>query len=493
MHSKQQKMRTTAFDPGNSSGSKKKKNETVSFRDNRSEALQLKKMQDLAQSVSAPIQFVTPKPLSVMLGERASKSTDHGTATKDEIFESTDMDRLKLEVFILARDHNLGLDGELGLSQEYLAVAPDVARMISDAVQEAVDSSGVLLEQAVIFQARFSKRLVGNDRLSNLGKWLFQRARNNGAAEQYLENLVHKDQEFNFGFNEDEGIQYRTPKEKLLGPSQSELDIGTQIANRVLREAFEGKDQQDIYFRIAAGIRNTMDSSHPSLKIASNILTHYLKPKIMEFVYRLPLADQEDDGNIWGGLTLNDGIMDAEENEVGQNDSIRPKVQGAWEQIRAIVSPAVLNHSGRVRVQVGGWFDRAFYRDKRIHVGSVSGSKAIIMHEFGHHLEDNAAAPHWIKLQQLMRDRSNGTELKQIFPFTIPYVISKDEMRYDTDLPASGEMGGYFGYNVKYYDHGSTEVVSTTFEVFHDPEKAFKIAVKDPGMFLAVMGVLRGK
>lgn len=491
MHFKQLKTRAVVLDNKRSSGSKK--DETVSFEDNRSEALQLKKIKDLAQSASIPVQFVRPKPLSVMLGERASKSTDHGTETKDEIYRNTDMDRLKLEVFLLARDHDLGMDGELGLNQEYLNVVPNATRLVSEAVREAEEASGVVQEQAEIFYARFHRRFGGNDNLSTLGKWLFQRARNNGAAEQYLENLVHEDQEFNFGFNEDRGVQYRTPKEKLFGPSQSELDIGTQIANRVLREAFEGETQEDIYFRIAAGIRNTMDSSNPSLKIASDILTHYLKPKLLEFIYRLPLADQEDDQNIWGGLTLNDGIMNAEGNDLEENSSIRPKVQGAWEQIRSIVSPAVLNHSGRVRVQVGGWFDRAYYSDKKIHVGSVSGSKAIIMHEFGHHLENNSAAPHWIKLQQLMRNRSNGTDLKRIFPFTIPYVISKDEMRYDTDLPASGEMGGYFGYNVKYYDHGSTEVVSTTFEVFHNPEKAFKIAIKDPGMFLAVMGVLRGK
>ncbi|WP_343633375.1 hypothetical protein [Fluviicola sp.] len=493
MHSKQRKTRTAAPVQESSFGSKKKKDGAVSFEDNRSETLQLKKLQDSAQT--APVQFVKPKPLSEMLVDRAGKDTDHGRETKSDIEEAVDPDVIALRLYRQARDHDFGIQ-QLPAFNDGLNNAVNGAIAL---VREAVNESKVLgksieAEEAGYFDSVIKKKLRGNSNAANVAKYFYQKVLNQAKAEEYLKNLVHQDQNFDFGFEGDEGVQYETPKAGLLGPDQTDLDIGTSIANRVLSEAFQSASQEEIYFRLAVAIRETMNSPNVSLDIASRILENYLKPKLMNFIYRIPLAEQMDDEDVWNGRTLNDGILDAQENDFDEDDTwIRPKVRDAWTQIRDIVSPAVLNHAGPAHVQVDGWFTRAHQNSGVIHLGKYVATKGIIMHEFGHHLENNSEAPRWIKLQQLMRNRSQGKDLKRIFPFTIPYVISSDEMRYDTDLPASGEMGGYFGYNVKYYEHGSTEVVSTAFEVFHDRDKAYRIAIKDPEMFLAVMGVLRGR
>ena len=431
-----------------------------------------------------------------MLSDRANRNTDHGRETKSEIENKVGSDEVSLNLYRKARDQDLGTNQiPTGFNQNQIAAVPTVISLIQAAVSEAQQSgNNVEAEEADVFEQRFLKMIRGTDAVSQVGKYYFVKASNLVKAEEYLAQLVHKDQNFNFGFDGDEDVQYETPKAGFFGPDQTQLDIGTRIANRVLREAFESNTQEEIYFRLAVAIQETMNSPDISLDIASRILENYLKPKLLNFIYQLPLVEQAEDEDIWNGRSLNDGILDNEGNDYDEEDTwIRPKVRDAWAQIRNIVSPAVLNHAGEAYVQVDGWFTRAHQNNGVIHLGKYSASKGIIMHEFGHHLENNSEAPYWIRLQQLMRDRSQGKDLKRIFPFTIPYVISSDEMRYDTDLPASGEMGGYFGYNVKYYEHGSTEVVSTAFEVFHDRQKAYNIAIKDPEMFLAVMGVLRGR
>lgn len=479
------------------SRSRKKKNDPLtSFSDNRAETAQLKKIQELADSNTAanPIQFDRPKPLAEMLVDRANRNTPHGKETKAEVDQKSDPDAVSLNVYHQARDHNLYARQLPNFNQNQNAAIPAVIILINDAVREAQQSGNNESDVADFFRQGLIKMTGARNDVNDVAKYFLLKAENLGKAEEYLAQLVHEKQDFNFGFEGDEEIQYETPKAGFFGPDQTDLNIGTSIANRVLREAFQSGSQEETYFRLAVAIRETMNSPNLSLDIASRILENYLKPKLLNFIYQLPLTEQEEDDAVWNGRTLNDGMQDAAGNAFDEEDTwIRPKVRDAWTQIREIVSPAVLNHAGEAYVKVDGWFTRAHENSGVIHLGKYSSSKGMVMHEFGHHLENNSGAPYWIRLQQLMRDRSQGKDLKRIFPFTIPYVISRNEMRYDTDLPASGEMGGYFGYNVKYYEHGSTEVVSTSFEVFHDRKKAYNIAIKDPEMFLAVMGVLRGR
>lgn len=472
---------------------------SLSFNDNRSSTTQLQKLQETVGNNQAPIQFEKPKPLSEMVVDRITGNTDHKKESRTEVYSKIqDRDPLYLEAYRAARDHNFGLDNPpTTWSQQFRDAAPATLNLIRPILQEALHGSDVEAEQSAIFRNRFFKTFTRNDNEDKVARYVYNQIVDTVAAEKYLNELQHDDQNFDFKLMEDkeDGVQYQTPKAGLFGPSQSSLNTGTEIANRVLREAFESNSEQEIFFKIATAIGSTIDHSNDSLRTASKILEDYLRPKLMDFIYRLPLVEQEDDGNVWGGRTLNSNVQDSDGNQVADDSIVRPKVQDAWTQIRDIVSPAVLNDSGEVGVKIDGAFTRAYYSEseRMIHMAKLTSSKATVMHEFGHHLEDTSKVSHWVKLQQLMRDRSQGGELKRIFPFTIPYVISRDEMRYDTDLPSSGEMGGCFGYNVKYYPHGSTEVVSTAFEVFHNRDKAFRIAVKDPGLFLAVMGVLRGR
>nr|WP_294861348.1 hypothetical protein [uncultured Fluviicola sp.] len=480
------------------SRSRKKRNESqASFSDNRPETAQLKKIQELASNseIANPIQFQQPKPLSEILDDRASKNTPHGQETKAEIERNVDPNAVSLNIYRQARDYDLHVQQIPGFTRNQIAAIPNAIALVQKAVRQAQQSgNNSETYEASYFKQGFAKMTRDRNNVNDTVKYFYLKSRNRAKAEEYLAQLVHRDQNFDFGFDGDEDVQYQTPKAGFFGPEQTDLDIGTSIANQVLREAFQSESQEEIYFRLATAIRETMNSPDVSLDLASRILENYLKPKLLNFIYQLPLVEQEDDDNIWDGRSLNDGILDADGNDFDEEDTwIRPKVRDAWTEIRGIVSPAVLNHAGEVYVQVDGWITRPYQNSGVIHLGKYSSSKGMIIHEFGHHLENNSEAPYWIRLQQLMRDRSQGKDLKRIFPFTIPYVISRDEMRYDTDLPASGEMGGYFGYNVKYYESGSTEVVSTAFEVFHDRKKAYNIAIKDPEMFLAVMGVLRGR
>ncbi len=470
-----------------------RKNNSLSFNDKRSSTAQLKKIQESANTQS-PVQFVKPKPLSEMVVDRTKGDTDHARESHDEVFRNApDEDTQHMRAYQEARDNNLGLN-DLTLSKENLEVVPEIIGMLPVMLKEALDSSENDNDRAYTFRQRFFKTFNQNTTLDKVAKYAYKRMMDISIGEAYLNQLKHEDQNFNFNLIE-EDIQYRTPKEGLFGPSQSSLDMATQIANRILREAFQSQSQEERFFKIATGVGAGLDSSNDTARVASKILEDYLKPKLMDFIYKLPLSEGGND-EVWEGDTLNSNVVDNEGVQLPQDDTwVRPKVQEAWDNISNIVSPAVLNYTGKAGVKVDGLVGRAFYRteEKMIHLNKVTSSKATVMHEFGHHLENHSKVPHWIKLHQLMRDRSNGTDLKKIVPFTIPFVISGDEMRYDTDLPASGEMGGCMGYNVKYYDHGSTEVVSTALEVFHNREKAYRIAVKDPGMFLAVMGVLRGR
>ncbi|TXI27052.1 MAG: DUF4157 domain-containing protein [Nitrosomonas oligotropha] len=456
-------------------------------------SVQAKSDAEIQSGFRQPAQLVRPKPLNEMLATRMTRDSDHGRETEVDVQSGANADDVLLAVYREARDHNLNIavDNLLANFHQYVPRAIEFTQTCVRIAQER--HSGDENAQAQEFDTQFGFVTNTNDNISAVMMYFYKKSSSQAAADSYLTDFVAARQNFDFGFSDDEGVQYRTPRAGFFGPSQLSLNIGTSTANRILREAFRGATEEAIFTHIAVGIQHTKNTGIDALSVAAGILEQYLQPKIMQFVYRLPLAERANNDNVWGGLTLHDGIQyeDGRDLEVGDT-WVYPKVRTAWGQIRDIVAPAVLNHAGRVRVRIDGAIARAFYSDALIHVGWLQAGVGTVMHEFGHHLEDKARVPRWIKLQQLLRDRS-GNELTRIFPFTIPYVISRNEMRYDTSFPASGEMGGCFGYNVKYYEHGSTEVVSTTFEVFHNPEKAYSIAIKDPAMFLAVMGVLRDR
>lgn len=408
--------------------------------------------------------------------------------TRTEVLDDVSANDLLLEVYRLARDHAWNIDpGDL--LPDYREAAGKVRdEVLPYMLQTAIGNTEA--KRAEAFGNSYDQMIRQKDNISVVLRHYRAKAENKSGAELYLAGHQTRNAAFDFDMDGENAPQYEAEQAGFFGPDQSSLDIGVSIANRVLREAFAHDDQADKFFRIAKAIQTIGDSDNEALVTASSVLQDYLKPKLTAFINTLPLGERN--GQVWNGKTLNDDIKYADDRALERDDTwVRPNVRTAWTSIRNVVSPAVLNHAGVASVQVDGALSRPFYSSNRIHVGWMRTSVGMVMHEFGHHLEDNTQVPRWIKLQQLLRDRSNGGELTRIFPISLPYVISRDEMRYDAPMPAKGVMGGYFSYSAKYYPYGSTEVVATSLEMFHDREKSYQIAIRDPELFLAVMGVLR--
>lgn len=120
----------------------------------------------------------------------------------------------------------------------------------------------------------------------------------------------------------------------------------------------------------------------------------------------------------------------------------------------------------------------------RINVGNAKNQRTAISrlwHEFGHHIEFSnpefrEAANQWLK------DRSNGespVKLKDLFP----------DMGYeDWEMVYPGNyMSPYAG---KFYEDGSTEVISMGFEQFSNYLDMLNFFQTDPDHFYLILGVL---
>lgn len=406
---------------------------------------------------------------------------------EDEIKVGND-DIMELYAFQQARDHQLHISTQ-GINEKYHDYIPGAIGECKKVVAKSIESNPDEKEQAIFFKSSIDKI---NTMEYTLLKHFYNKAAMLKAAENYIQGLTIDTPDFDLGIDTSKCPIY----EATIDSPTEELTEGVKIANAIILEAYKNSGNQiGIFSYLAKGIQiMQMLSLLEECEIAADILEDFLKPKIQTFINTLP--EPEQGAEVWAGKTLASDIQYTKNGKtvkpIEENDTwVKPYVIKAWGNIRQIVSPAVLNHAGPVKVEIDGMMTRPTYGDGIIHLGWLRTNVGMVMHEFGHHLEDHTGAPHWVRLQQLLHSRSDGGNLSRIFPFTIPYVISSSEMKYDAFLPASGVMGGCFGYNAKYYPYGSTEVVSTSFEIFHDKEKSYELAIRDPEMFIAVMAVLR--
>ncbi|HEY8898681.1 MAG TPA: hypothetical protein VIM79_27820 [Niastella sp.] len=270
-----------------------------------------------------------------------------------------------------------------------------------------------------------------------------------------------------------------------------DFDLENKRANKMLDKT-KGMSPIHRYYTIARYIKSNYEDLTDYKHRTVLILEKYLRDHLKHIIHIPPLQQANVDA-----VKLTNDVQYNNGNPVPHNSHIYTTIGTAWAHIIKAVAPAILLKAGqcaiRVRPRKSGLdylFMRAWANGKEISIGETV-TAGQIMHEYGHFLEDNGKTSRWLVLQQLLHERSTGKDLKSIFPVSIPGVISNKELQYDAAMPASSYTGGYFGYSAKHYEWGSTELVSTVLEVWNKPESIINIALADPDLFMAVLGVLR--
>ncbi|KAA2238830.1 hypothetical protein F0L74_21690 [Chitinophaga agrisoli] len=345
------------------------------------------------------------------------------------------------------------------------------------------------------------------DEVAALLQWYFKQARDKGEAAALAGAFMRLKGHQQDGSFDDSAIDASfldagstdTVKGEISGPQGiykdgDTFDVENKRANAML-ERTKGMTPIQRYYTIARYIiENHADGADYKHRTAL-ILEDYLRTNLLAYIYQVPPPTP---GRL-DGIRLTNDVKYANDNSVVPTTAgIYTNVQQAWNQISRAVSPAILETAGQCGVRVRRrqsirdyLFMRAFASNRQISVGE-NGTIGQILHEYGHHIEDYGKTSRWLKLQQLLHERSKGLDLRSIFPVSIPGVIGTEELQYAATMPAATYAGGYFGYSAKYYDWGSTELVSTVLEVWNRPDRIVNIALADPDLFMAVLGVLRG-
>jgi hypothetical protein len=178
------------------------------------------------------------------------------------------------------------------------------------------------------------------------------------------------------------------------------------------------------------------------------------------------------------------------------NGAFRRKVQQADDFFKMLLEPEVLKKIPRPTIKVypihavdvdgrawnagGGW--RAYQNDEGVHLGQDAWRQTLI-HEIGHHVENNLPREKWQDIQLLLRARhtgGGGGTLERIYP------APSDEPRYKGSYPATGR------YTSKAYGgEGATEVMSMTVEYLSKQTDIEDTVDKDPQQVAIVLRALR--
>ena len=170
------------------------------------------------------------------------------------------------------------------------------------------------------------------------------------------------------------------------------------------------------------------------------------------------------------------------------NGHFRQKVKEAERIVKQMVEPAVLGQVSPpvIRVHLRNkmtpyrlWGFRAFEDDNGVNVAQDHDVHTIV-HEIGHHIEDQLPMLAWSDIQLLLHGRNlDKTKAKYIYPH------SYEEQRFSGDYPATGR------YTSKYYEGGSTEVMSMSMEYLSHPTRFRTLIDRDPQQAAIILRVLR--
>ncbi|MCA1681464.1 MAG: hypothetical protein LC777_22210, partial [Actinobacteria bacterium] len=88
-----------------------------------------------------------------------------------------------------------------------------------------------------------------------------------------------------------------------------------------------------------------------------------------------------------------------------------------------------------------------------------SQEERLIVHEFGHHLEEMLPPEVWIGVLRLLQKRAKDQPLVA-FKAADKVMADPSEVRYQADMPVTTP------YSAKYMESGSTEILSMAMEKF---------------------------
>jgi hypothetical protein len=447
-------------------------------------------VQRAAVPESEVIQREQPATPEALLANRIGASDTQKAVIENALpDEAKDDDAKNAAIFRSARDALLGITAT-GLLDAYVAaVVParnEVQRLVDEAdLQVNAKFKVVLFDQE--FRHRVGELSRGNPlekKTSAVMQYFAEKAVNAHLAHEFVTRGGTAGASFGTALN-DQGLEHA---KTAYDASPDTL----RLVRRLLGDAQAETSRPRRLYMLARAIRDLGSIEDSAMaQTASAILADVLRPQISALVNAYRPGD--DDTVTW---SLFDDVKSVGTGgvltDLPKEDPLWATIAAAWTVIERVVSPAVLTAAGPCNIRVhSGWFYRQNYSNGTINVGTGRNSQGVIQHEFGHHLENNGNPARWIKIHQLLYTRSAGRDLKSIFPFTIPYVISSDEKQYNVTMPAWWYTGGWFGYSAKYYSSGSTEVTATAMEIMHKPENVFQLAVRDPELFVAVLGMLR--
>lgn len=283
--------------------------------------------------------------------------------------------------------------------------------------------------------------------------------------------------------------------EELLKKYRKKSEKAVQIARNVVGAARAGGsgDPSGQYYYVQMQQARLRRSSKPEEALASVILARYLQQQ------KKPWARKHIEGILkhkpsrkpsWS-LTDDVAYAGREDEKLPPDHRQVKKVQEAWDQIQQIMDPDVLDRIGPCKVRVHGFWKadlpvpvfRAHYSGSKreIHVHRFE-SLPILMHEFGHHVEDQGGLKGWLSVQRLLHNRAQSDKLKAISMFT------PDEVRYDSGIGMTHPVGSY---GARYYEYGSTEIMSMGMQLFANPSHAAALFMKDPEMFYTILAAFR--
>ena len=221
------------------------------------------------------------------------------------------------------------------------------------------------------------------------------------------------------------------------------------------------------------------------------------------------------------GTTLNDNngnttwnnpaVLLSSNNSVSKDEAVavqspahlmQVRIRTAIRRINNLISPQVLNNSDTPNIvlhkdlsklqallqkkydNIMGFRAYANENGNQVNVG-LDESIEVLMHEMGHLIEDNLGTKEWLDIQSLLHMRHanapGGNNLSHVYDQGMARAVSflipsqaQGEPAYKGNMPATGR------YSAKYYDSGSTEVMSMTIEHFGSPSKALNLIDKDP-------------
>lgn len=268
---------------------------------------------------------------------------------------------------------------------------------------------------------------------------------------------------------------------------------------------------------------------HPQNPAFINELTQPNKIALVHLLKNMPVVKAMLETH---GTTLNDNnghhtwhdpnVLVSSDNNVSYHEArqimnpghkMQVRIREALRKINNLVSANLLNNTntpnivlhkdlGKLQSLLQEKYDnffgfRAFAMSQghQVNVG-LDEKIQLIMHEMGHLIEDNMGTKEWLDIQSLLHMRhanaAPDNRLSHVYTKGFGKLVSfafpsqaRNEPAYQAEMPATGP------YSAKYYDSGSTEVMSVTIEHFGNRENARNLIENDPLQAAIILRIIQ--